>query len=47
MKSMLDAAASGQSIDDNLAQQLISEGQSLINEVSAAASGATSNQNQQ
>jgi hypothetical protein len=45
MKSMLDAAASGQSIDDNLAQQLISEGQSLINEVSAAA-GTTSSQNQ-
>jgi hypothetical protein len=47
MKSVLDAAASGQSIDDNLAQQLVSEGQSLINEVSAAASGATSGPNQQ
>ncbi|HEX4541704.1 MAG TPA: hypothetical protein VH114_00950 [Candidatus Acidoferrum sp.] len=47
MKSVLDVAASGQSIDDNLAQQLVSEGQSLINEVSAAASGATSGPNQQ
>jgi hypothetical protein len=46
MQSMLNAAASGQSIDGNLAQQLISEGQSLINEVSAAA-GTTSGQNQQ
>ena len=44
IKAMLDAAASGQSIDQNLAQQLISEGQALINEVSAAASGTTSNQ---
>lgn len=47
MKSMLNAAASGQIIDDNLAQQLVSEGQALINEVSAAASGTTNNQNQQ
>jgi hypothetical protein len=47
MKAVLDAAASGQSIDDNVAQQLVSEGQSLINEVSTAASGTTNNQNQQ
>jgi len=44
IKAVLEAAAGGQSIDDNLAQQLISQGQALINEVSAAASGATSSQ---
>ena len=46
MKAVLDRAASGQSIDQNLAQQLIGEGQSLINEVSAAASGSSNNSNQ-
>ena len=46
MKSVLNAAASGQSIDDNLAQQLVSEGQALIAEVSSTA-GTASNQNQQ
>jgi len=44
VKAILDAAGSGQSIDQNLAQQLISEGQALINEVSAAASGTASSQ---
>jgi hypothetical protein len=43
IKAILDAAASGQSIDQNRAQQLIGAGKALINEVSAAASGTTNN----
>jgi hypothetical protein len=44
IKAVLQAAAGGQSIDDNLVQQLISQGQALMNEVSGAASGTASNQ---
>lgn len=43
IKAILDAAASGESIDQNRAQQLIDAGKALINEVSAAASGTTNN----
>jgi len=46
MKALLNAAASGQSIDQNLAQQLVSEGLALISEVSAAA-GTSGGQNGQ
>lgn len=47
IKGVLDAAASGQTIDDNVAQQLIGEGEALRNEVSAAASGSGTTNNQQ
>ena len=40
IKATMDAAASGQNIDQNRAQQLIGLGRALIDEVSAAASGA-------
>jgi hypothetical protein len=47
MQTLLNGAAGGQSIDQNLAQQLISEGQALINEVSAAAGGSGGGANNQ
>src|SRR5215472_6627746 len=47
MQALLGAAASGQTIDQNLAQQFINEGQALISEVSAAAGTSSGGGNNQ